>query len=154
MRLIPWIAVGMTLVGCESVERIAALTDPCRQHLSLAERWAVAKCLPDGLHLSDKIDYDLTAHRPICLEESLAEVGANVSQDGKLRDGQGKEIYFYHVPAGPVASGAHIEDSVEESKRKSIKHQQEEKLLRELQEKYRVISIYPGPNDGRMYCPC
>jgi hypothetical protein len=154
MRIFPLLLVASLLAGCESVERMAVLTDPCRQHLSLSNRYAIAKCLPADLQLFDRIDYVFSARRPIYLEERLAEVGANVGKDGKLRDGQGKEMYFYHVPPGEGPKGTYIEDSIEEQQRKFIKHQHEEKLFRELQEKYRVITIYPGRNDGRIYCPC
>jgi hypothetical protein len=136
MRLIPWSAVAMTLVGCISVERLAALTDPCRQHLSLADRWAIAKCLPSDLRLSDEIGYDNFAMKQVYLSEKLAEVGARVSPDGKICDKMGKEIYFYLTPKlpgmqmNPAAYQRIIDQNAEE--------------YRELQEKYHVIEIDKG----------
>jgi hypothetical protein len=124
------------------VERIAALTDPCRQHLSLTDRWAITKCLPSDLRLSDEIGYDNFAMKQVYLEEKLAEAGARVSPDGNICDRAGKEIYFYHTPKLP---GAQMHP---DAYQRLIDQQAE--TYRKLQEKYHVIEI----DKGWRYIPC
>jgi hypothetical protein len=99
------------------------LLDSNRQHLSLADRWAISKRLPYGLTLSTLIFPDEI------LEEALAKVGATVGKNGKLYDRTGKEIYFDYCESG----GGPPEDPEQVRKRQTE--------FDELQAKYCVIRI-------------
>src|SRR5215831_17472952 len=96
MRMLPFSLAVWLLAGCTTVpERMDLLFDSNRQHLRLADRWAISKHLPYGLTLSTLIFPDEI------LEEALAKVGATVGKNGKLYDRTGKEIYFdYCEPGG------------------------------------------------------
>jgi hypothetical protein len=58
----------------------------------LADRDAVAKCLPSDVKLSTRSWFGGIGGRWVTVEERLAEVGAHVDQDGELRDFDGKQI--------------------------------------------------------------
>jgi hypothetical protein len=121
-------SVVFLLAGCTTTvpERMDLLFDSHRQHLSLADRWAISKHLPYGLTLSTLIFPDEI------LEEELAKVGATLGENGKLHDRAGKEIYFdYGEPGGGPAPPP-------EDPEKILERQKE---YEDLQAKYCVITI-------------
>jgi hypothetical protein len=100
--------------------------------------------LPQGVKLTDEVREDIKVedgkvieNKIIKVEEKLRKIGAKY-EDGKLVDGNGREIRFYRPPMYGM-SGGYDEDQ------KRAKRDAEE--LKKLQEKYTVIILEMNPFD-------
>ena len=138
MRIMLCLAVGIAVTaGCQGLP--TPRIPPFKPRL--ADREAVAKALPQDHTLDQVIGADSCSRtegadgkphysNPITLEDKLAEVGARVGLDGKLRDAAGKEIIFRPT----VRYGC-----------QRVRDEKEEEETRKLNEKYRVICISACP---------
>ena len=67
--------------------------------LYLAQRPQVAKCLPDGIQMSDYVETDNLGMR-VTVGMKLARLGAYAGPDGKLYDCHDRPIEFCLPPGG------------------------------------------------------
>jgi hypothetical protein len=82
-RFCPFFLALLCCVGCQVPEKTAF------------NRVEVKKALPEDVSLDDVVH----AYSPVdkfTVEHELIDLGAHVNKDGKLVDGEGKEIRFFH----------------------------------------------------------
>jgi hypothetical protein len=109
----------------------------------LADRDAVAKCLPDNVRLSTRswVGIAFNGGRWATLEERLAEVGAHIDQDGTLRDFDGKQILVEREWFSDVCPPDFYKPSPEEMEAQEKRREAQEKRQIELDKNFRVIRV-------------
>jgi hypothetical protein len=112
----------------------AAFTGCVAAHPPATDPAALAKCLPPDLTLSTVIDANPEG-KGLTVADKLAEMGAHVGADGKLRDRRGKEVTFYkRLSLWWGARPPNYDEVV----------RKEEDELRELRRRSTVIVVGPG----------
>ena len=110
-------------------------------------RTNIAKCMPADTKLSDITGYhlygEISAGKPINVEERLWGVKAKCTADNKLVDSSGKQIVLYHLTTcwdnPPINYNELLQKQLDEISR--------------LEEQNRVIQIFCNPNGMRFYWP-
>jgi hypothetical protein len=120
-RLIPLLLIpAWLLTGC--------LLSP----VYLANRPALARCLPDGVTMDDFVERDVAGLK-VTVGMKLARLGAHPGRDGNLYDLSGRRIAFFrHYDGGMPPPDGLLE--------------QAEQHLQELKKTCTVIEIRRDPN--------
>lgn len=127
---------------CDKKEKVK--TEKTNVNKQMPEEQTKFENLPDGAKLTDKVrevetdrDGKVVSDEIITVKQKLEKIGAKY-EDGKLVDGEGKEIRFYKPPMRGASQG------FEEDQKQTERDAEE---LKKLQEKYTVIILYVDPAD-------
>jgi hypothetical protein len=124
MHRVPVAAVRLIclalVAGCQSGwgDRGSGNGSPDKPHAHLANREAIAKLLPADVQLDTVTECGYGGTNKVTVEDELVRLQARVGDDGKLHDGVGKPITFFHLTGCWGNPPANYQEILDEQKRR------------------------------------